>query len=81
MNEDKVQVLIADDEDPLRMTIAAWLSDEGFEVEEVGDGVEAIKKTQAKDYDIALLDIKMPVQTDWKYCVTSKRILRRQKLS
>jgi signal transduction histidine kinase len=60
MGEEKIQVLIADDEDPLRMTIAAWLSDEGFEVEEVGDGVEAIKKTQAKDYDIALLDIKMP---------------------
>ena len=60
MDEDKIQVLIADDEDPLRMTIAAWLRDEGFEVEEVGDGIEAIKKTQAKDYDIALLDIKMP---------------------
>ena len=42
MSEDKIQVLIADDEDPLRMTIAAWLSDEGFDVDEAGDGVEAI---------------------------------------
>jgi two-component system, sensor histidine kinase and response regulator len=60
MSEEKIQVLIADDEDPLRMTVAAWLSDEGFNVEEAADGVEAIKKVQGKDYDIAILDIKMP---------------------
>jgi signal transduction histidine kinase len=60
MNEDKIQVLIADDEDPLRNTIAAWLNDEGFDVEQAADGVEAIKKVQSKDFDIALLDIKMP---------------------
>jgi two-component system sensor histidine kinase/response regulator len=60
MSEDKNQILIADDEDPLRTTVAAWLSDEGFEVEQAIDGVEAIKMIQGKDYDIALLDIKMP---------------------
>jgi signal transduction histidine kinase len=60
MSEEKIQLLIADDEDPLRMTIAAWLTDEGFEVEEAADGLEAIKKVQAKNYDIAMLDIKMP---------------------
>ena len=60
MDEEKIQVLLADDEDPLRMTVAAWLSDEGFEVEEAVDGVDAIKKVQARDFDIALLDIKMP---------------------
>jgi signal transduction histidine kinase len=60
MTEDKIQVLLADDEDPLRITIAAWLSDEGFDVEQAVDGVDAIKKIQAKDFDIAILDIKMP---------------------
>jgi len=58
--EDKISVLIADDEDGLRSTIAAWLTDEGFAVEEAPDGKEAIKKVQVKDFDIALLDIKMP---------------------
>lgn len=57
---EKIHVLIADDEDPLRTTIAAWLSDEGFEVDEASDGNEAIAKIQSKDYDIAMLDIKMP---------------------
>jgi signal transduction histidine kinase len=60
MVDEKIQVLIADDEDPLRMTIAAWLADEGFVVDEAADGVEAIKRIQGKDYDIAMLDIKMP---------------------
>lgn len=60
MEQDKISVLIADDEDPLRMTIAAWLGDEGFEVEQAPDGLDAIKKVQSKDFDVAILDIKMP---------------------
>ncbi|MGA3244579.1 MAG: response regulator [Bacteroidota bacterium] len=60
MDEQKIRVLLADDEDGLRSTIAAWLSDEGFEVEQAADGLEAIKLVQSKDFDIALLDIKMP---------------------
>lgn len=60
MAEDKINVLIADDEESLRATIAAWLGDEGFEVDQAADGLEAIKKVQGKDFDIALLDIKMP---------------------
>ncbi len=60
MDQEKIKVLVADDEDPLRMTIAAWLGDEGFEVEEAPNGLDAIKMVQSKDFDIALLDIKMP---------------------
>jgi len=60
MTEEKIHILIADDEDPLRTTIAAWLNDEGFVVDEAADGNEAIKKLQAKDFDVALIDIKMP---------------------
>ena len=60
MSEEKIRVLLADDEDALRTTIAAWLTDEGFDVEQAADGLEAIKLVQIKDFDIALLDIKMP---------------------
>jgi len=60
MEKEKVSVLIADDEDPLRMTVAAWLKDEGFEVDQAADGEEAIRKISSKDYDVAILDIKMP---------------------
>ncbi len=60
MSEEKIRVLLADDEDALRTTIAAWLTDEGFDVEQAADGLEAIKLVQTRDFDIALLDIKMP---------------------
>ena len=60
MNEDKIRVLIADDEDSLRSTTAAWLGDEGFSVEQAADGLEAVKLVQTTDFDLALLDIKMP---------------------
>jgi len=60
MKDQKIQVLVADDEDGLRSTIVAWLGDEGFVVEQASNGLDAIKLVQSKDFDIALLDIKMP---------------------
>ncbi|MFH0988781.1 MAG: response regulator [bacterium] len=60
MDSDKIKILLADDEDGLRTTIAAWLSDEGFDVQDVSNGLDAIKTVQQNDFDIALLDIKMP---------------------
>jgi signal transduction histidine kinase len=69
MEKEKVSVLIADDEDSLRMTVAAWLKDEGFEVDQAADGEEAIRKISSKDYDVAILDIKMP-------CANGLEVLR-----
>lgn len=60
MDKKKLHVLVADDEDALRTTVSAWLVDEGFAVEQASNGLDAIKLVQSKDYDIALLDIKMP---------------------
>ena len=60
MDEEKIRVLIAEDEDGLRTTIAAWLGDEGFVVEQASNGLDAIKLVQSQDFDIALLDIRMP---------------------
>lgn len=60
MDEDKIRVLIAEDEEGLRTTIAAWLGDEGFVVEQASNGLDAIKLVQSQDFDIALLDIRMP---------------------
>jgi len=60
MDQQKIRVLVADDEDALRSTVSAWLTDEGFDVEQAANGLDAIKLVQSKDFDIALLDIKMP---------------------
>jgi signal transduction histidine kinase len=60
MDQQKINVLVADDEDGLRATISAWLGDEGFNVKEASNGLDAIKLIQSDDFDLALLDIKMP---------------------
>jgi DNA-binding NtrC family response regulator len=57
----KYNLLIVDDEEPLRVILESELSDsEEFSVDTAEDGGQAINKIQQKVYDIILLDIRMP---------------------
>ncbi|TAA67899.1 response regulator transcription factor [Planococcus salinarum] len=53
------KVLVADDEDILRLLIVDTLEDD-FEVEEAEDGKEALQKIRENDYDLIILDYMMP---------------------
>jgi CheY-like chemotaxis protein len=57
------RILLAEDEDVLRMLVVDSLEDCGFEIDEAVDGVEAFEKIQANDYDLVLLDYMMPGMT------------------
>ncbi|CUT02332.1 sigma-54-dependent transcriptional regulator [Candidatus Chrysopegis kryptomonas] len=57
---EKPRVLVVDDEEALRYLLSTELAAEGYEVETAGDGDEAIETIKQKDYDVVLLDIKMP---------------------
>lgn len=54
------QILIIDDERSIRNVLKDILSNEGFKVDEAGDGEEGLKKFQSNSYDLVLCDIKMP---------------------
>lgn len=56
----KKNILIVDDEENIRLLYKEELQDEGFEVDLAENGYEAIEKVRAKDYDLVVLDIKMP---------------------
>jgi len=58
--ERKLNVLIVEDEESIRLVYAEYLRMEGFEVEEAKDGEEALAKASSFDYDIMLLDIMLP---------------------
>lgn len=57
---DKAHILVVDDEDALRTVLSSELEGEGYEVETAADGDEAIDIVQKKQFNLVLLDIKMP---------------------
>jgi DNA-binding response OmpR family regulator len=57
------RILIAEDEEVLRMLIVDTLEDEDYHVDEAADGEEALNLFEQNDYDLLILDNMMPVYT------------------
>ncbi|MHA7137996.1 response regulator transcription factor [Rossellomorea arthrocnemi] len=57
------RILIAEDEEVLRMLMVDTLEDEGHELDEAADGREAVDHIMDNDYDLILLDYMMPLLT------------------
>ena len=53
------RVLVVDDDDSLRLLYSKELEGEGYDVESVSSGKEAIESVAARRPDIVVLDIKM----------------------
>ena len=56
----KNRILVVDDEDALRVVLSSELEGEGYHVLSAADGQEAINILGGQDFDLVLLDIKMP---------------------
>ncbi|MCA1039244.1 response regulator transcription factor [Bacillus infantis] len=57
------RILLAEDEDILRMLIVDTLEDGDFEVDEAADGQEALDLFQSGKYSLLIIDYMMPVYT------------------
>jgi two-component system, OmpR family, response regulator len=57
---EKFRVLIVDDEVDFVETIVKRLIDRGLEVAGVNSGPEALDLMDTKDFDVVILDVKMP---------------------
>jgi two-component system response regulator AtoC len=53
-------ILVVDDERTLRFTLKEGLSEEGYRVETAADGAEALERLKQEEFDLALLDQKLP---------------------
>jgi CheY-like chemotaxis protein len=53
-------VLVADDDDPLRETVAEILSGEGYTVLQAENGEKALEVLRHHDVDVLVLDLAMP---------------------
>lgn len=54
------KILIVDDDRSIRNTLKNILEFEKYQVEEASDGFECLIKIKRNDYDVLILDIKMP---------------------
>lgn len=71
---DAPRVLIADDDAFFRQHLALTLRRHGFETDEAHDGLTALKKARAHDFDLVLFDVLMPVLDGFE----ATRFLRRE---
>lgn len=55
-----MRILLAEDDVRLRKHLASVLDDAGHEVDETGDGLEALRLMEDHTHDAAVLDITMP---------------------
>ncbi len=55
-----IRMLLVDDEDDFRTTLANRLKLRKIDVTDVGSGGEAIELVKQKPFDVAVIDVKMP---------------------
>lgn len=58
--EDRIRVLVVDDEEVVRLGYRRVLSTDGFRVIAAGGGAEALELMAGDRFDVVLLDLRMP---------------------
>ena len=71
------RILIVDDDESIRKTLAAILEEEGYLVDTMENGKEAIKKSRIKSYNLALIDIRLPDMEGVKLLTAMKETIPR----
>ncbi len=57
-----------DDDPHIRQLAAVFLKDEGYDIVQASDGVEALAKLETTKVDLIVLDIMMPKMDGWEFC-------------
>lgn len=61
-------ILVVDDEPHIRELVSLYLKDEGFDIVEKSNGVEALDYAENNRVDLVILDILMPQMDGWVLC-------------
>jgi two-component system, NtrC family, response regulator AtoC len=62
-NKTSGHILVADDDNAIRAMLKAFLEDEGYQVSEAATGQEALEGLRTGDFDLVLLDMRLPGMT------------------
>jgi PAS domain S-box-containing protein len=71
----RLKILVVDDEQPVRETLAEMLVAVGHRVQLAESGYEAIEKLNAGDFDLVFTDLAMPEMDGWE---TARAIRKRR---
>jgi len=66
------RILVVEDNESIRKVLEAILEEEGYVVDTAENGKEAIRKSNAKFYNLALIDIRLPNMEGTKLLTTMK---------
>jgi DNA-binding NtrC family response regulator len=58
--KERWQILVIDDEEVMRESLAAWLREDGYIAETAQSGLDGVSKARQKEYAIYFIDLKMP---------------------
>ena len=61
-----MKILIVDDEEMIRAALREYVEFEGGTADEAQDGMEAVRMCREYDYDVILMDLRMPVMTGYE---------------
>ena len=56
----KPSILVVDDELIVRDSLSDWLAEDGYNVATAKNGTEALSMVRKRDWDVLLVDLKMP---------------------
>jgi two-component system response regulator ChvI len=76
----KKRILIVDDEPDVTFTLKKGLEEEGFQIDAFNDPLEALSYFKAGQYDMLLLDVKMPKLNGFELYRELKQIDNRVKI-
>lgn len=60
MSEEKLSILIVDDEEVVRDSLVHWFTEEGYDVDSSASAPEALSKLAGREFDLVIADIRMP---------------------
>lgn len=62
------RILVADDEDDVKVVVQLFLESKGYEILTAYDGLDALDKARKEHPDLILLDLMMPVLDGFDVC-------------
>ncbi|MFA6315953.1 MAG: response regulator [Elusimicrobiota bacterium] len=71
--QQKTRIVVADDEPDLLSLLATALAEQGFSVEAVCNGKEALDAIRSNPPDLAVLDLNMPIMTGFEVCTALRK--------